>query len=255
MLDQPTVAARRRGIVTSVARRVFEANCKDVRDFYSIHQLSKGQRAVLRKLPVLNKAMVVLITAMWEAYCEDLTPEALHLMVVNSSRPDQLPIYLRKVIAREVRDEKHELAPWFLAGEGWRELLVRRLASLQQDRDRNLNNLTSKQVDRFFLEALGIQEISQGWSWQGMEAVETARQLDEFVNLRHQIAHRARLAKDTPKKTPKSYINLFRNLVACTENSVEQLLIGSIGQSPWRSLAAGAEDAGNDLASLGTSPA
>jgi hypothetical protein len=50
--------------MTSVARRVFEANCKDVQDFYSIHQLSKGQRAVLRKLPVLNKAMVVLITAM-----------------------------------------------------------------------------------------------------------------------------------------------------------------------------------------------
>jgi hypothetical protein len=72
-----------------------------------------------------------------------LTTEALHLMVVNCSRPDQLPLYLRKVIAREVRNEKHELAPWLLAGERWRELLVRRLALLQQDRDRNLNSPTS----------------------------------------------------------------------------------------------------------------
>jgi hypothetical protein len=221
----------------------------------SIHQLSKGQRAVIRKLPVLNKAMVVLITAMWEAYCEDLTTEALHLMVVNCSRPDQLPLYLRKVIAREVRNEKHELAPWLLAGEGWRELLVRRLALLQQDRDRNLNSPTSKQVDSFFLEALGIREISQGWSWEGMEAVEAASQLDEFINLRHQIAHRARLSKDTPKKTPKSFISLGRNLVACTESSVEQLLVGPIGQSPWGSTTVGEENAGDNVAASDVSRA
>jgi hypothetical protein len=142
------------------------------------------------------------------------------------------------------------ITAWFLAGEGWRELLVRRLAVLQKDRDRNLNNPTSKQVDSFFLEALGIQGIFQGWSWEGMEAVEAARQLDEFINLRHQIAHRARLSKETPK----TYINLVRNLVACTENSVEQLLIESIGP-PWGSTTAGEEDAGNDLSSFGTSPA
>jgi hypothetical protein len=100
------------------------------------------------------------------------------------------------------------LLPGFLAGEGWRELLVRRLAALQQDRERNLNNPMSSQVDSFFLEALGTREISREWHWPGMEAVEAVRQLDEFINLRHQIAHRARLSKETPKKTPKSYINL-----------------------------------------------
>jgi hypothetical protein len=199
--------------------------------------------------------MMVLITAMWEAYCEDLTTEALHLIVANSLRPDQLPIYLRKVIAGEVRNEKHELAPWFLAGEGWRELVIRRLAALQQDRERNLNNPTSRQVDGFFLEALGIDEISRGWSWSGIEADEAARQLDEYVNMRHQIAHRARLPKDTPKKTPKSYISLVRNLVLRTEYSVEQLLVDSLGESPWRSKMAGEEDVGDNLSSSDTSPA
>jgi hypothetical protein len=72
------------------------------------------------------------------------------------------------------------------------------------DRERNLNNPISRQVNNFFLEALGVDEISRGWSWSGIEADEAARQLDEYVNLRHQIAHRARLSKDTPKKRPRA---------------------------------------------------
>jgi hypothetical protein len=49
---------------------------------------------------------------------------------------------------------------------------------------------------------------------------------------------------------PKSYINLVRQLVVCTEDSVERLLIDSIGKSPWEVRTVGEHNTSHSLASL-----
>jgi hypothetical protein len=55
-------------------------------------------------LEVLNKSAIVLITAFWEAYYEDLATEALEHLVTNADSVEKLPLELKKRVASELRE-------------------------------------------------------------------------------------------------------------------------------------------------------
>jgi hypothetical protein len=57
----------------SAAWTQFVANCADIDQLLTIHTDIGGGSAGRRKLEVLNKSAIVLITAYWEAYCEDVS--------------------------------------------------------------------------------------------------------------------------------------------------------------------------------------
>lgn len=57
--------------------------------------IAKGRRYGLE---VLNKSAIVLLTACWEAYCEDVSAEALEHIVTHSPSPDKLPDEFRKLV-------------------------------------------------------------------------------------------------------------------------------------------------------------
>src|SRR5438094_10517169 len=121
----------------SKARVSFNENAEDIRRLLELHKdkggIAKGRRYGLE---VLNKAAIVLLTSFWEAYCEDIAAEALHHIVTHSPVPDKLPIELRKLVAKELKAEDHELAVWKLSEGGWRDVLKARLAALQVERNR-----------------------------------------------------------------------------------------------------------------------
>lgn len=71
---------------------------------------------------VLNKSAIVLLCAVWEAYCEDLASEAVEHLVTHAKDASALPKALRKQIAQELKADSHELAVWKLAGQDWRPL-------------------------------------------------------------------------------------------------------------------------------------
>lgn len=132
----------------------------------------------------------MLLTAIWEAYCEDLSAEALEHIVKHAKAVDDLPVELRKLVAKELKKDPQDLAIWGLAGDNWRALLRQRLADLQQERNRRLNTPKTEQINGLFREALGIMKISDAWYWEGMSRTQAARKLDSYVNLRGEIAHR-----------------------------------------------------------------
>ncbi|MBK9773701.1 MAG: hypothetical protein IPP57_23280 [Candidatus Obscuribacter sp.] len=68
---------------------------------------------------MLNKASVVMICAAWEAFCEDLITEAVGLLTTHCVDYNHLPLLLKKSVARAVKEDKHDLSPWDLAGIGW----------------------------------------------------------------------------------------------------------------------------------------
>ena len=81
------------------ARHAFDQSAKDIERLLEIHQAlggdAKGRR---HRLEVLNKSAVVLITAIWEAYCENLAAEALRNIIkcaVSAGIPP-FPFALRK---------------------------------------------------------------------------------------------------------------------------------------------------------------
>jgi hypothetical protein len=217
-----------------MARNHLERTGSEIREFYAVHQLAKGTPAIRRKLGILNKGTIVLLSAVWEGFCEDLTAEALLLLVDGAPDAAAMPTPLQRIVARELRQTPHELAVWRLAGDGWRDVIRTRLDSLQEERNRRLNTPTSTNIDEFFKRALGIEEMSSNWSTAQASAQENASKLDVFIELRNAIAHRGLGDTVVPKTTVKSFNNHIQQLATLTDSAVEQLVERSIGGSPWK---------------------
>jgi len=216
----------------SDARRAYDKNCKDIQRLLEIHA-DVGGDAPGRKwgLEVLNKSAVVLMCAFWEAYCEDLAAEGLAHIVKHAKSADALPELLRKQIARELRDDKHELAPWNLAGDGWRAVLTARLSSLQEERNRRLNTPKAENIDDLFERALGIPRISTYWKWQGMSAEQARTKLDGFVTLRGDIAHRGGAAAGVRKGQVTDFQAHVDRLVGKTGGRVNSAVKRAAGKA------------------------
>ncbi len=146
--------------MASQARKDFDRNVKDVERLLELHASVGGDAQGRRfDLEVLNKSAIVLITAIWEAYCEDIAAEALEHLVTNVSSGSQLPKDLKKKIANDIKADLNDLAMWGLADAGWQECTRARLASLTEERNRRLNTPKPDQIDELFSAAIGLAKV------------------------------------------------------------------------------------------------
>jgi RiboL-PSP-HEPN len=98
------------------ARAAFDDNAKDIERLLELHQSEGGSTPGRRYgLGVLNKSAIVLITAFWEAYCEDIAAEGLNHLVKHAKTAETLPNELKKIVAKALKSEQHELAIWKLS--------------------------------------------------------------------------------------------------------------------------------------------
>jgi len=218
----------------SKAQKAFKANAADVDRLLEIHQdIGGGTPGRRYGLEVLNKSAVVLITAIWEAYCEDLATEALEHVVNKSRDATTLPKELKKRIASELKKDLNELAMWDLADAGWKASLRSRLVALTDERNKRLNTPKTENIDELFATALGLPEVSTAWRWKGM-TVDTARtKLDRFVVLRGSIAHRGKGAKAVRRAEVEDFFDHAQRLVAKTGGRVNTFVKGVTGSSLW----------------------
>ena len=145
----------------SKARKSLDANLKDIGQLLALHQLVGGKGQGRRYgLEVLNKSAIVLITAYWEAYCEDIAAEALAHIVANSKSSAVLPNELKKQLAKELKDAAHELEIWKIADHGWKKHLSERLDKLKERRNWDFNTPKTDLTDKLFLHAIGVTKIS-----------------------------------------------------------------------------------------------
>jgi hypothetical protein len=215
----------------SQARRAFDQSCEDIDRLLEIHSDlggdSPGRR---RRLEVLNKSAIVLITALWEAYCEDIAAEGLGHLVAGAQSADSLPTDLRKQVAKELERDPHELASWKLAGDGWREVLSTRLDDLRDERNRRLNTPKTFQIDDLFAKALGIPKASSSWYWPSMSAQQAATKLDHYVGLRGAIAHRGAASISVRRTDVTDYYKHVKRLVAKTGGKVNGVVRQATGE-------------------------
>lgn len=216
----------------SQARAAFEENRLDVERLLEIHTELSGD-APGRKygVAVLNKAGIVLTCAVWEAFCEDLAAEALNHLVEHAQSPDELPQELRKQIARELAEKKHELAIWDLAGDGWRKHLLARLSELAEERNRKLNTPKRSNIEHLFSTAVGIGNVPGAWAWKAMNSHSAGEKLDTYVTLRGSLAHRAQAAESVKKTQVKDFLNHAERLVEKTDEYVSAQIEASCGQA------------------------
>ncbi|WP_157408227.1 HEPN domain-containing protein [Actinoplanes sp. N902-109] len=220
--------------MASNARRAFDSNCKDVEKLLDVHaQLTGIARGRRHDVEVLNKSAIVLITSFWEAYCEDIAAEALDHLVKNCPSSDSLPADLKKVVAKELEIEKHDLAVWRLSGDGWRTVISDRLDQMQEERNKRLNTPKSGQIDDLFQKALGIAQISSSWRWKGMSAAHARLKLDKYVSLRGAIAHRGSASASVKKADVTDYYQHIKDLVGKTGGRVNTATKKTTGLALW----------------------
>lgn len=219
--------------MASEARAAFDASAADIQRLIDIHGEVGGTGAGRRhRLEVLNKSAIVLLTAFWEAYCEDIAAEGLAHLVSHGSYAD-LPVELRKQVAKELKADNHELAVWKLAGGGWKTFLKKRQSAWKEARDRKLNTPKTVQINQLFRETIGLPDMSSAWRWQGMSKAAAERKLDELVSLRGSIAHRGAAAEKVRKADVTDYYEFVRTLVRKTGGAVNGHVRDATGEPLW----------------------
>lgn len=220
--------------MASSARIAFDRNAKDVKRLLEIHADVGGDAQGRRfGLEVLNKSAIVLITAIWEAYCEDIAAEALEHLVANTSKGVTLPKELRKKIAAEIRKDQNELAMWDLADKGWQARVCARLQAMTVERNRRLNTPKAEHIDELFANALGLSNVSSSWKWKRMSSGRAKEKLDKFVALRGAIAHRGAAASGVKKSHVQDYFKHVQRLVGKTGGAVNAHVRHCTGKPLW----------------------
>jgi hypothetical protein len=220
--------------VASKARAAFDKNCEDIDRLLEVHTSLTGTGPGRRRqVEVLHKAAIVLVTAFWEAYCEDVAAEALSHLVQHSPDASKLPTELKKQIVKELGDDANQLAVWQLADTGWKQVLNSRLVRLREERNRRLNTPKTAQIDELFVKALGVNKISSRWYWSGMSVQTASDKLDRYVALRGSIAHRGTAVGSVHKKHVIDYYEHVKKLVGKTGGRVNTVVRTATGKQLW----------------------
>lgn len=218
----------------SGARKAFDANAKDIERLLQLHAQVGGTGQGRRYgLEVLNKSAIVLITAFWEAYCEDIAAEALAHVVKNAKSSDVLPNELKKQLAKELKGALHDLEVWKIADDGWKKYLNDRLENLKEKRNW-LNTPKAAQIDQLFLHAIGIEKVSASWKWPKKMTVNRAtKKLDKYVSLRGAIAHRGQGSTSVKKFQVQDFFGFIKRLAAKTGGAVNSHVQAITGKPLW----------------------
>jgi hypothetical protein len=209
----------------------FLTNMQEVDDLLRLHRLAGGPLPGRRSgLEALNKSDVVLICAIWEAYCEDLCLEALDSVLGNVTSSDRLPKELRKLVASTLKTDKNEIAVWGLADKGW-QLECRRIAL--QAVVAPLNTPKTANIQEVFERLLGLRRLAASWTWRRMPATQAGALLDAYVSLRGDIAHRLHPGGPVRKTKVTGFIRHVGFIIGATDPIVANHVASLTGRRPW----------------------
>jgi hypothetical protein len=135
--------------------------------------------AFLRPVPLM-------LASIWETFHIRCATEAAQFLAGFCKTAEDLPKELKKVIASEVKQDKNDLSPWELSGEGWRKSVRERV---QSDKIR-LGSGKSSQVDSYYLQAIGLRDLSKHWRDRKRVKATVATRLNDFIKRRDVITHR-----------------------------------------------------------------
>lgn len=224
----------------SNARKAFDENLVDIEhllDFYRIAETLYEEdppEDFPKNTDVVLRSAIVLLITYWEAYIEDITSEAIINISKHIKEPDALPKDLKKSILKELESESNELAMWNLTGDGWRNLLTSRLESMRIARNRSFNTPKSQATRDFISSTIGIPDITQSWSLQGMSPQEACNALDALIEIRGKIAHRGRITERITIDSVEKSTSFIKKLVSKTGGEINKTVEQLTGTPLWK---------------------
>ena len=178
----------------------FLKDLEDVDRLFEIHgEITKGVSGPFHRLEPLNKSIVVMTCAIWEAYVENVVEEAFEEMLRVWSSPEYLPEGLKYRIQTKFKEGGDFEALWKFAGTGWRDVARENVAQMCDGLNGGLNTPNSEQISHLFKICLGMR-ITSCWYWPKMSKNMAADKLDRLVRERGTFAHGG-VPKETAKKS------------------------------------------------------
>jgi len=213
----------------------FIENTNEVKRLLELHEKQTGTARGRRYgVEVLNKSGIVLLTACWEAFVEDAASSAFEFILDKITEPSKLPKDVLKRIAKWVRDDKHELRPWDLASDGWRKVLLDYKTTMLHTHVSFFNTPKAGNVDALFGDLLGLDSMSENWTWINMSAQKAKDRLAKYVELRGSIAHRVKSSQNVYKVTVIDYTDFVTRLAVRTANVTCDYVNDLVGHAPWQ---------------------
>ena len=196
---------------------------KDVKSLIKAHDDLNHSGRGRRGLGHITCSAVVMLCAAWELYLEELIIESVEYLNLKNDLPSQLPLDVRKTLAKYVKNHDHNLKVLDIAGEGWKYCLLEHSKSEVE----KLNSPKKSPVNQLFNKFLGIRKISDCWNYSD---------IDEFVKIRGSIAHKGSHADYVNIITLKTYLIEICNTALETDNYVAEYLKSNTasGSMSWK---------------------
>ncbi|MFY8117443.1 MAG: HEPN domain-containing protein [Roseateles sp.] len=218
----------------SAAKTSFIENKKDVERLWEIHQEVAGKGAGRKRdVEVLNRTAIVLITACWESYVEDVAKESLDFLLANTPNSQCIPAKVRAFIAQPYLKQEDPRKLWELTDSGWKTIILAKKSEIIENWLGSFNTPKPAQVNQLFDELLGIKKISEKWRWKNMTKTKASEKLEQYVTIRGNIAHRIRHDEQVYKNWSTDYLNHIEGLVDATESAISDHLQGITAKAPW----------------------
>ncbi|MCY4172710.1 MAG: HEPN domain-containing protein [Cyanobacteria bacterium MAG CAR3_bin_5] len=224
--------------ILSNARKNFEESKQEIEHLLEIHmEMEGGQSGRPGRRPeqiqVLHRAAIVMITACWQAYVEDLFRENFERLLNSFDNPKKIPDAIKEDIYNNRNDTGHVREReyvWEFAGNGWKEIILEEWKNKKLD---NFNTPSNKKVDSLF-KYLGLRNISARWCWEGINSERVIEKLNKYLTIRHKIVHGQKDDRNYNLKPNKNnvreYLNHVEKLIEKTETMVKNHVEKLIGQ-------------------------
>lgn len=218
----------------SKAKKAFLDNSRDIEELWKIHEEIGGQGAGRKYgVEVLNRSAIVFITACWESYVEDLASEAFDFLLTNAPTSAVIPKKVKALASKSLLSDKDPTKVWDLADGGWRALLMAHKTTTLNSWLGSFNTPKTAQVNGLYDELIGLKSLSSKWYWKGMSKENSEIKIDEFIQVRGDIAHRLNSKKVVQKGLGIKYLQHVKGLVDCCEKAVATHLSTQTTKNPW----------------------
>lgn len=210
----------------SIAIEVFEKLDRDVEVLLSLHSGSGTPgRPSGNNGPLLRSALVLLVTA-WENYIEQVTGEVYdHVSPIIAADPSLLPAYLKDAVSKKAKE-----SAWAVVGNGWLAVAKKRF---EYEID-SFNNAASRQVNELIDRLLGIPNVLDLVSWQGVGSAKAQAELTELVNdIRGEIVHKGTTPGELDLPGVRSWRRYMGNLVRSYDKALSSAVVSRYRSCSW----------------------
>ncbi|WP_439475328.1 HEPN domain-containing protein [Algoriphagus formosus] len=203
----------------------FQINLRDVDRLVDTHTSISGSSRGKKGLGHLTRSGIVMLSAAFEVFIEELTIECIELYINRFPSIRDFPKQCKHRMADLIKSHQNELEMFNLSGDGWKDMLRNHVRTDCQ----TLNTPKYNNIDVLINRYLGIKEFSKSWMHSRVE-------LNELVSIRGEIAHNGSKAKYVKIKFLKESRVFIRNLCQEIDEKVcDHITSITPGSSqPWR---------------------